>query len=209
MARALTRDLRLFGVTFAAIFVAEMGDKTQLATFSLAAGNRHARWMVFAGASLALITASGLACLLGGFLAEWVQGGYVTLAAAAMFAVLGLLFLLGYAEKGHREFAWLVQEIEKLSAVEKCRRCTRFATFLEHVRDVGSPTVSKKIDELLPPVGASQGVAATAAWVNPLASRAEPPTPGGSADDCADCSALRLHQQWHEKYEHQDEKPLV
>lgn len=173
-------------MAFAAIFVAELGDKTQLATFSLAAGNRHARWMVFAGSSLALVTASGLACLLGGFLADWIQGGYITLAAAAMFAVLGLLFLLGFAEKGRREFAWLAKEIERRYADEKCRHCRRFAVFLEHVRDIGSPTGTKRIDELL-----ASGAAA-----------------GHAPCDCAECETLTLHRRWHEKFEHEDEKPF-
>jgi len=58
-------DMRLLVSTFAAVFLAELGDKTQVATLSLAAGS-SSRWAVFAGASLALVATSAIAVLLAG-----------------------------------------------------------------------------------------------------------------------------------------------
>lgn len=174
-----------FAFTFVAIFVAELGDKTQLATLSLAAGNRHARWVVFAGSATALTAASALACLLGGVLGEHLESRYLSLAAAAIFAVLGLFFLLGRAEKGRREFAWLVKQIEQLYEDEQCRTCPRLMAFLEHVRAIGSSAVSQQVDRLLRP-------------------RSEWQTHGCDRP----CRVDGLHRRWHERYEHEDEVPL-
>jgi putative Ca2+/H+ antiporter (TMEM165/GDT1 family) len=92
-------DWKLFASTFAAIFLAEIGDKTQLATLSLAAGG-SSRWVVFAGSALALVATSALAVLLGEALSRAIPPIWVKRAAGALFIVLGLLFLLGNDEGG-------------------------------------------------------------------------------------------------------------
>jgi len=51
-----------FLTAFVTVLLAELGDKTQLATLALAAGG-HARWLVFLGAALALIVSSAVAVL--------------------------------------------------------------------------------------------------------------------------------------------------
>ncbi len=87
-------DWKLFATTFVAIFVAELGDKTQLATLSLAAGG-SARWVVFAGAALALAATSAIAVLVGEALSHVVAPVWLTRGAGALFIVLGVVFLLG------------------------------------------------------------------------------------------------------------------
>ena len=57
-------DWKLFLTTFGAIFLAEMGDKTQIATLTFAAGG-SSRWIVFAGSALALVATSAVAVLAG------------------------------------------------------------------------------------------------------------------------------------------------
>lgn len=174
-------------MTFGAIFVAELGDKTQLATLSLAAGNRHARWVVFAGSALALVTASAVACLVGGWVGSAIEGPWLTLAAAGLFAVLGVAFLWGRAEKGRREFAWLAGEIETLyTEDQRCRTCRRFMALLDHVREIGSETVSAKVDELMLP---------RPQWHAP-------------PEACRQCRIDALHRRWHQEYEHEDSGPL-
>ncbi len=141
----------IFLATFAALFIAELGDKTQLATFSLAAGNRHARWTVFFGSSLALVLSTLLAVVAGAMLGHYFDQRYLTLAAAIVFAILGVVFLLGRAEKGKREFGWLVEEIERVYLDGQCRACPDFMMFLEHIRELDSETVNAKISSLLLP----------------------------------------------------------
>jgi putative Ca2+/H+ antiporter (TMEM165/GDT1 family) len=84
---------RLLAQTFAAVFLAELGDKTQLATLSLAAG-ASSRWAVFAGSALALVTTSALAVLGGDLIARWLPPVWIKRAAGALFVVLGVLFLV-------------------------------------------------------------------------------------------------------------------
>lgn len=86
-------DWRLFASTFAAIFVAELGDKTQLAALSLSAGSK-AKWVVFLGSSLALVTSSAIAVALGDGVSRFVSPVWLRRAAGAIFVVLGVLFLV-------------------------------------------------------------------------------------------------------------------
>jgi Ca2+/H+ antiporter, TMEM165/GDT1 family len=75
---------------FAALFLAELGDKTQLAVVSFTAGGAS-RWAVFLGASAALIASTALAVLVGDGLLRVIRPAYLQLGAAAIFVVVGLL----------------------------------------------------------------------------------------------------------------------
>ena len=87
-------DWKLLGSTFAAIFIAELGDKTQLATLSLAAGGgAAARWTVFAGAALALVATSALAVLGGDIVSRLISPHWLHRIAGVVFIVLGALYL--------------------------------------------------------------------------------------------------------------------
>ena len=88
---------KLLGQTFGAVFIAEMGDKTQLATFSFAAGG-SSRWAVFAGSALALVATSAIAVLVGGAITRVVSPIWIRRAAGSLFIVLGLLYLFGRGE---------------------------------------------------------------------------------------------------------------
>ena len=87
-------DIKLLGSTFAAIFLAELGDKTQLATLSLAAG-ATSRWTVFVASALALVCSSALAVLLGESLTRLVSPAILHRVAGGIFLVLGALYLSG------------------------------------------------------------------------------------------------------------------
>ena len=91
-------DWRLFATTFGAVFLAEMGDKTQLATMSLTATSPSARWVVFAASALALVAASALAVLVGDVVSRWISPTVVRRLAGAMFLVIGLWLVLSGAE---------------------------------------------------------------------------------------------------------------
>ena len=90
-------DWKLFATTFAAIFLAELGDKTQIATFALA-GSASSRWVVFGGAALALVASSAVAVLAGAALGRHVPAIWIKRAAGVLFIVLGCVFLLSRAE---------------------------------------------------------------------------------------------------------------
>jgi len=92
-------DWKLFGTTFATIFLAEMGDKTQLAALSFAAGG-SSRWVVFAASALALVATSALAVLAGGAVGRVVPPIWLKRGAGALFLVLGVLFLLSKEGSG-------------------------------------------------------------------------------------------------------------
>jgi putative Ca2+/H+ antiporter (TMEM165/GDT1 family) len=86
-------DWKLFASTFLAIFLAEMGDKTQLATLSLAAGS--SRWVVFAASASALVATSAVAVLAGEIVARYLPPQALRRAAGAVFLLMGAVLLLG------------------------------------------------------------------------------------------------------------------
>jgi len=88
----------VFGTTFIAFFLAEMGDKTQIATVALAA-QYQAFLFVVAGTTLGMMIANVPAVLLGDKIAERMPVRLVHAVAAAIFAVLGVATLLGAGEK--------------------------------------------------------------------------------------------------------------
>jgi putative Ca2+/H+ antiporter (TMEM165/GDT1 family) len=86
-------ELRLFATTFAAIFLAELGDKTQLATLTLAS-SASSRWTVFAAAALALVASSALAVVAGEAITRVVSPLWLRRGAGLVFVVLGVVYLL-------------------------------------------------------------------------------------------------------------------
>lgn len=86
-------DWKLLASTFGLVFLAELGDKTQLATLSLAAGG-SSRWVVFAGSAAALVATSAIAAVGGEALSRVVSPEWLKRAAGLSFLVLGAVFLL-------------------------------------------------------------------------------------------------------------------
>lgn len=87
-------DWKLLASSFTLIFLAELGDKTQLATLALAASGKS-RLLVFLGAASALVVTSGIAVLAGEGVARVVPEVWLRRAAGLGFLVLGVFFLLG------------------------------------------------------------------------------------------------------------------
>ena len=84
----------VFGLTVVAFFMAEMGDKTQIATIMLAA-RYNDLITVTAGTTLGMMAANVPAVLLGDKVVKWVPITWVHRIAAAVFAALGVAMLLG------------------------------------------------------------------------------------------------------------------
>jgi putative Ca2+/H+ antiporter (TMEM165/GDT1 family) len=87
----------VFGTTFIAFFLAEMGDKTQVATVALAA-QYHAFYLVVAGTTLGMMIANVPAVLLGDRIAHRMPVRLVHIVAAAIFAALGVATLAGLGD---------------------------------------------------------------------------------------------------------------
>jgi putative Ca2+/H+ antiporter (TMEM165/GDT1 family) len=85
-------DYKLFATTFVAIFLAEMGDKTQLATLSAASGGAS-RWVVFAAAALALVSTTAIAVVAGEVVSRVMPPVWTKRAAGVLFVVLGALLV--------------------------------------------------------------------------------------------------------------------
>ena len=85
-------DVQLLLRTFVLIFVAELGDKTQLATMAIAASEEQ-KWTVFGASAAALVATSALGVLLGGWLGSRVDPVWVQRAAGMLFIVIGVYYL--------------------------------------------------------------------------------------------------------------------
>jgi putative Ca2+/H+ antiporter (TMEM165/GDT1 family) len=86
-------DVKVMLTTFGMIFLAELGDKTQLATFAFAAESKT-RLAVFLGAAGALIMTSLLAVVFGSAVSRLIPANYIKAGAGALFVLLGLWMLL-------------------------------------------------------------------------------------------------------------------
>ena len=86
-------DLSLLISTFLTVFLAELGDKTQLATVALS-GTSERPLAVFLGSSSALVLASLLGAMAGGSIASLIPTEWLQLVAAGGFLIIGSQLLL-------------------------------------------------------------------------------------------------------------------
>lgn len=87
--------------TFALIFLAEIGDKTQLVCMTLAA--RHRGWPVFLGATAAFVVLNVLAVAFGAALSQWLPANVMILIVAGLFGLFGIQSLLASGKNDEDE----------------------------------------------------------------------------------------------------------
>ena len=83
-------DWKTLAIVFGTVFLAELGDKTQLATVLFAADKEVSKWLVFIGASLALIATSAIGVLGGGLIDQYVNERTLRVIAGIGFIVIGV-----------------------------------------------------------------------------------------------------------------------
>ena len=88
-------DYRLFATVFATVFLAELGDKTQLATLLYASDVERSRLVVFMAAGSALVVSTGVAVIAGQALGSLLSPEIMRRVAAVGFIAIGLWMLLG------------------------------------------------------------------------------------------------------------------
>lgn len=86
-------DWKIFLTIFISVFIAELGDKTQLATMLFAADKEVSKYTVFFAASAALVVASAIGVLAGSLLAEYINEKYLHYLAGTGFIVIGIFTL--------------------------------------------------------------------------------------------------------------------
>ena len=87
-------ELKVFFTVFVAVFIAELGDKTQLATMLFAADKEVSKWTVFLGASAALVVATAIGVIAGALLSEYINEKYLNYLAGAGFILIGAFALV-------------------------------------------------------------------------------------------------------------------
>jgi len=86
--------MRAYAVVFLSVLLAELGDKTQLATLLFATDPRVSRAGVFVASAGALVLSSLAAVVLGAQLGAWVQPGHLKVVAGLAFLAIGAWMLL-------------------------------------------------------------------------------------------------------------------
>lgn len=79
---------------FILVFLAELGDKTQLSTMLLASKS-DSIWLVFIGSSCALVLSSLLGVLLGSCINKYISELYIQIGSGVAFIIIGVLLLAG------------------------------------------------------------------------------------------------------------------
>lgn len=83
-------ELKIFLTVFGTVFIAELGDKTQLATMLFASDKAVNKILVFLASSTALVVASAIGVLAGSFLSHFISEKQLSYIAGAGFVLIGL-----------------------------------------------------------------------------------------------------------------------
>ena len=87
-------DWKIFATIFGTVFLAELGDKTQLATLLFASKNAMSLWTVFFAASAALVLTSAIGVAAGALVSQYVNPRYLSYAAGIGFVAIGAWILV-------------------------------------------------------------------------------------------------------------------
>lgn len=87
-------DYKVLITVFVAVFIAELGDKTQLATMLFASDKEVSKLTVFMGASLALIFATAIGVLAGSTISQYISEKNLHYLAGVGFVVIGIWTLI-------------------------------------------------------------------------------------------------------------------
>lgn len=86
------KPIVVFGTTFVTVFLAEIGDKTQLSTLLMSAES-HKPWMVFCGSVMALLTTSLLGVLIGTWMSKKIHPKTINMAAGGILLLISLMLI--------------------------------------------------------------------------------------------------------------------
>ncbi len=82
------------GIAFILVFLAELGDKTQLSTMILASKSSSI-WHVFIGSACALVLSSLIGVLAGSILNKYIPASYIQICSGLAFLIIGILLISG------------------------------------------------------------------------------------------------------------------
>ncbi len=86
--------MEIFFKIFLAVFIAELGDKTQLATMGFSATEPISKWLIFLASASALVLASGIGVLAGHFISKLGWEKYIKIVAGLLFIGLGFYMVV-------------------------------------------------------------------------------------------------------------------
>jgi len=87
-------EWKILITVFVTVFIAELGDKTQLATLLFAADKEVSKWTVFIGASLALILTSAIGVAAGSLISQIISEKHLHIIAGIGFIAIGVWTLV-------------------------------------------------------------------------------------------------------------------
>jgi len=124
---------KIFGVTFGTIFLAELGDKTQLATMAFAADNTSAKLAVFTGAAAALVLTTLIGVAFGDWIAGVVPAQTIRIGAAILFIGIGIFMLFTAFSPKARAYSRIRSEIIRQKDDAVCGNCIRFNRYVKEL----------------------------------------------------------------------------
>lgn len=85
-------DWKIIATTFVTVFLAELGDKTQIATLAFSMES-DSKWGIFIASAAALTLSSFLAVFLGSYVSNWISPQILTRISGVIFIILGAFLL--------------------------------------------------------------------------------------------------------------------
>jgi putative Ca2+/H+ antiporter (TMEM165/GDT1 family) len=82
------------GTAFILVFLAELGDKTQLSTMILASKSKSI-WYTFTGSACALVISSLIGVLAGSVIHKYIPANYIQICSGIAFVIIGILLVSG------------------------------------------------------------------------------------------------------------------